>query len=166
MFWCGFGRRWCGFVPFWYIAFDRRRCIVFVATAVVVFFRMLTVQTRLHVRDFQRERQWEDTTNNICSTQKRQHRTQQSHQQPQQNTVVIWRRRSETPFLSQYSSSTVWEVERRCHKKWNFQPPAAVWYHFFGVFVTSYYSCCNGASFDVGYVSVDPGEGELPSPES
>ena len=27
--------------------------------------------------------------NNICSTQKPQHRTQQSHQQPQQNTAVI-----------------------------------------------------------------------------
>ena len=38
--------------------------------------------------------------------------------------------------------------------------------HFFGVFMTCLYSCCNGASFDVGYVSVDPGEGELPSPES
>ena len=38
--------------------------------------------------------------------------------------------------------------------------------HFFGVFVTCEYSCCNGVSFDVGYVSVDPGEGELPSPES
>ena len=76
---------------------------------------------------------------------------------------------SRTLLLSQYSSSTVWEVEGRStfttkkNETFNHLQRRD---HFFGVFVTCQYSCCNSASFDVGYVSVDPGEGELPSPES
>ena len=42
--------------PFWYIAFDRCMYRICCNTSVVIF-RMLTVQTRLHVRDFQLERQ-------------------------------------------------------------------------------------------------------------
>ena len=90
-----------------------------------------------NVRGNERTRQ-----NNTCSTQKPQHRTQQSHQLTQQNTDVIWRRRSATPLLAQYSSSTVWEVEGRStfttyqKKTETFNHLQRCGDHFFGVFVT------------------------------
>ena len=83
------------------------------------------------LRDFQRERQWEDTTNNICSTQK----TTAS------NTTVI-SNHNRTPLSYEdvvqqhhsFHSTAVVQFGRSrggrlsLSKKWNFQPPAAVWW--------------------------------------
>ena len=123
------------FCPFWYIAFDSTMCIVFVATAVWLFCGCW--RCRL---DYMSERFW--TWEAMRGHDKRIFVAHKNHS-IEHNRVISNHSKTPLPYedvvqqplLSQYSSSTVWEVEGRLtfttKKKWNFQPPAAVWWSRF-----------------------------------
>ena len=152
------------FCPFWYKAFDRRRRIVFVATAVWLFFGCWRCRLDYMSQSFLT---WEAMRGHITIFVA--HKTTPSNTTESSATTAEHRCHmrsfSNTPFAVRQQCSLGGRGEVDVHYKKKLPTTCR------GVVITfswfSWHASIPAAmTFDVGYVSVDPGDRELPSPEA